>query len=338
MREKISDRDHTYLRTKDNVFFCVAGDLHSEQSIFGQPYYFLHKELENIMDIQINKYIIIGDQKFTKLKTIISDSEYPDFIKHNYPEYYYSPSIWEALMRVDRQKIVQVLDPRDLVKKFQEKYNPRQYEENTLLYILDQITRFDSSLISNVGITGSLLLHNDLSQLYNDVDLVIYGRSNIKSIQDFSAFATSNNPRFSTLAGEELELYALSEIKTYPGTMEQLISLMQNRWDRIFVDGIKLDFSFSAGQAYIDSYDMVSMGKCTLKGKIINDSLSNFLPTLIDIESDEINTVLITSRRYTSILNRQDTIGVHGEKFYSERNNKYYIVVDNNHQGYITKI
>ncbi len=336
MVERISDRDHTFLRTDDDIFFCVAGSLHAEDAIYGQPYYFLTTELEDIMDIQINEFVPIKDQKFSKLMNVIKPTEYSDFIRDNYPAYYYSPPMWEVLMKVDRSKVTEVIDPQKLVKKFRAQHAATEDEENSLLYTLNQMARFDTALVSNVGITGSLLLHEQLSLVSNDVDLVVYNRSNIDKAKDFSNSMTNNNPRFTGLEDKAFDNYLSAKSKRYPGTREQLMKMTKGRWDTIFVDGMKLDFTFSGTEAPIDTYSLLPNGKKHVRGRVVNASDSYFLPTVLDLEGDALEKVVITSRGYICLFQRDDILDVYGEEFYSSENDEKVIVIDEQKKGYIT--
>lgn len=210
-------------------------------------------------------------------------------------------------------------------------------DENALMYTLDQMAHFNTSLISNVGITGSLLLHEDLSQLSNDIDLVVYNRSNVQNAKGFSKTMVASDPRFSSLDNEYLDEYIMAKSKKYPGTSEQLIHMTKGRWDTIFVDGMKLDFTFADDDACISQYDMVPVGKRDVIGKVIDASDSYFLPTVLDIESDDPEKVIIVSRGYICLFQRNDVLYIQGEEYYCEETKKKYIVVDEQKEGYIAR-
>lgn len=312
--ERLIEQDHTFLETNDDIFFCVAGNLHSKEAIFGMPYYFLTEELEKIMDITINEFIIIDGRKFSKLLSQVPLEEYSLFIKDNYPEYYYSPPMWEVLMKVDRTKVRRVFDPRSFVRRIREEYLINPDEENALLYTLRQMQEYDATLISNVGIAGSTLLLQDPEKIGKDIDLVVYKRSNIQAAKDFSIAMRRLNPRFSSLEGEKLQQYVEGKANQYRGSREALFRLTAGRWDTIFVDDIKVDFTFvdDRGIHHIPSYDIPATEPVSIRAKIIGISDSYFLPTVLEIEHKEFHKVIITARGYICLFQPKDVINISG--------------------------
>lgn len=338
MRERISDLDHTYLRTEDDIFFCVSGNLHSKEAIFGMPYYFLTQELEEIMDITINEFVIIEDQRFTRLLSQISPEEYGLFIRDNYPDYYYSPPMWEILMKVNRPKVRQVLDPRRFTRRLRENYAITPEEENPLLYAIDQIVKHDVTLISNVGITGSVLLTQNPRHMGGDIDLVVYKRSNIEAARNFSSLMCSTNPRFSPLNGNKLQEYVQKKAARYGGAKADLYNLVAGRWDTIFIDGTKLDFTFvdDAKTDYIQSYDTPEVRPVNIQARVIGISDSYFLPTILFIEHEKFDKVIITARGYICLFQLHDIIKISGTEHASLNSETSYLVVDDLKGGAIS--
>lgn len=333
----VTDRDHTYLLTTDNILFCVAGNLHSREHIFGMPYYFLTQELEEILDITVNEHVIVAGRGFSKLLDQIPLSEYALFIKENYPDYYFSPSMWEVLMKVDRSRLRQVFDPRALVRKIRKEYPMTADEENSLLYTLYKIQTDGFGLISNVGITGSVLLSGTVDFPAKDIDLIFYKRDSIQAVTDFSAAVLQGDPRFTGLQGEVLRSYVEKKRERFRGADEQIAYLVANRWDILFVDGVKLDLDFcEETRPTIPDYDLLRrMERVRFNAKVIDISDSYFLPTRLKIEHDRFRDVIITTRGYVSLFNLGDTIRVDGLVYTPEGNNHEYVVVDDR-KGLIT--
>lgn len=328
MIENISDRDHTYLKTKDNLYFAVGGNLHTPENIFGQPYYLPKKTAETILDRQIQKTTLIENTEFCKIFDILNQGDYPSFIKENFPEYYYSPEIWPLLMRVRRQDIIQIIEPRQGLINIRQKYQDEE-DHSSLIYFLKTLENYDPYLYQNTGITGSLLLHHDLSQVKNDIDLVVYGQLNIAKSKDFSVTMCQNNNRFSFLDNSRFEEYLDTKLKTFPGTRKQLATLTRRRWDTYFIDDTKIDLTFSLDtKSSLESYDLKPLGIRTFNGVVVEAQGSYSLPTEIKVrrENGIEEKVIITSRGYICLFQEGDRISVHGKEYTSNNGNKYTVI------------
>jgi predicted nucleotidyltransferase len=335
MKKEISD--HTFLKTDDNIFFAVGGDLHTKEYIFGQPYYFPKKYLEMVLDTNIQKTISIDGNEFCKLLDIIKPEEYTNFIKENFKDYYYSPSVWPLLMKVERSKISKIFDPNIGRQQIMYKYGDQ--ENIPLIYLLNLIRKFNKNLYDNTGVTGSLLLHKDFNQIINDVDLTIYGQNNVFLSKDFSIEMCTNNNRFSFLDGNRLNEYLDIKTRGYPGTRNQLADLSKRRWDTYFVDGTKIDLTFSSDQKnIIKSYDMTFIGERKFSGRIIDTSNSFYLPTILKVESENgIDEVMITSRGYICLFQLFDKVQIIGREYVCHEGKKRITVITGRDGSYLSK-
>lgn len=339
MKEQSPIIDRSYIHTSDNIYFCINGNLHSREAVFGMPYYFPTHNLENIMDIQINEYILIGGEKYTKLLSQIPRESYKNFIKDNYPDYMYSPPMWEILMKVDRNKILKTINPRQIVDRVMRQSIGEVAEENPLLYTLRQMQLHNPSLFANMGIGGSTLLRDDFLSVENDLDLIFYKRSTVARAKEFSDKMTATNPRFTKLEGNTLESYLETTSRQLGGTRESLYHLTKGRWDLLYVDGKKLDFSFVdlSFRPAVASYEGTgSTNPIKVKAKITDVSDSYFMPTVLDIDNDNFKKVVITKRGYICLFYFDQTVEIVGTEFRNEKNNSRFLLVDDFNGGNIS--
>ena len=337
MAEKISDCDHTYLKTRDNIYFAVNGDLHTSESIFGQPYYFPKKTIETILDRQIQKTTLLEKSEFCKLLDVIKLEEYPDFIKENFSKYYYSPKIWPLLMKVNRSNVSRVFNPKIGLDTI---YEAHKHQENhPLIYFLELLKQHNPALYKNMGITGSLLLHQDLSQVKNDIDIIVYGRPNAIVTKSFSINMCDFNNRFSFLEGEKLETYLDSKAQTYPGTRKQLADLTRKWWDTFYIDETRFDLTFSSETTPpLESYDLLPLGERKISGEVTDTDDSYFLPTGLKVRtSSGVKDVIITSRGYISLFEKSDSVEVTGEEYLYKNTGKRYTVVKGLNKYFVNK-
>ena len=339
MKEQSPIIDRSYIHTSDNIYFCINGNLHSREAVFGMPYYFPTRNLENIMDIQINEYILIGGEKYTKLLSQISRESYKNFIKDNYPNYMYSPPMWEILMKVDRNKILKIIDPRHMVDRVMRQSVEKAAQENPLLYTLRQMQLHNPSLFTNMGIGGSTLLRDDFLSVENDLDLIFYKRSTVTTAKEFSDKMIATNPRFTKLKGNTLESYLEKTSRQLGGTRESLYHLTKGRWDLLYVDGKKLDFSFvdPSFSPPVASYEGIRSTKTVkVKARITDSSDSYFMPTVLDIDNDTFQKVVITKRGYICLFYLDQSVEIVGTEFRNEKNKSRFLLVDDFNGGNIS--
>lgn len=339
MKEQSPIIDRSYIHTSDNIYFCINGNLHSREAVFGMPYYFPTHSLENIMDIQINEYILIGGEKYTKLLSQVPRESYKDFIKDNYADYMYSPPMWEILMKVDRNKILKTIDPRRMVGRVMRQSTEKEAEENPLLYTLHQIQLHNPSLFANMGIGGSTLLRDDFLSVENDLDLIFYKRSTVITAKEFSDKMATTNSRFSKLEGDLLEKYLVTTSRQLGGTRESLYRLTNGRWDLLFIDGKKLDFSFVdlSLNSTLATYEGIRSTKLVrVKTKITDASDSYFMPTVLGIDNNKYQKVVITKRGYICLFYLNQTIEIAGTEFINDKNNSRFLLVDDFNGGNIS--
>lgn len=342
MKEVQTPLDHSFVYTDDKIFFSVCGNLHSRESIFGMPYYFPTKELEQIMDVQINEFHLVRGEKYTKLLSLVSREGYRDFIKDNYPDYYYSPPMWEILMKVNRDKVKGIVNPQGRVRQILNYMQGGHYtDENPLLYTLDRMRSQSPRLIHNVGIWGSGLIRDDFLSVGNDLDLVFYKRSMVASARDFSVAMRQMDSRFTGLEGENLERYIQQKTGQLGGTTESMYRLVKNRWDILYVDGVKLDFSFVDGSVMppFSTYETKqSPQPIKIRAKIVDVENSYFMPTVLGIDNPELGKVVITKRGYICLFERDQAVEITGMRYATDESKTGIILVDEYNGGNIAPL
>lgn len=328
------DHDHTYLATEDSVLFCVSGDTHTADAIYGMPYYLPTARLEEILDAPAEQQIIVGGKEYSKILGHIAIADYPGFIQENLPEYYYSPPGWEVLMKVDRAKIRKVYDPRELVAKIRQEHTLTPDESNPLLYAMHKLECADDPhLIANVGITGSLLLTQAIDQgVRNDIDLIFYGEETIEAARAFSGDVLQSDPRFSGLSDAQLQEYVSKKRSRFGNAVSenQLMRTVEGRFDTIFVDGVKLDFTFSRAKPggphpwrKLEPQDEVAF-----TARVVDDVDSYYLPTRLKTDKKGLSDIVITARGYICLFRNDDVIKVNGQVYNSREDGGRFVVID----------
>lgn len=341
MKENPQYLDHSYIYTDDKIFFSVCGNLHSKEAVFGMPYYFPTKELEEIMDIQINEFNLVRGEKYTKLLSQIDRGSYPDFIRDNYPDYFYSPTMWEILMKVDRSKIRKVIDPKRRVHQILDHMTGQYSDENPILYAFKQIQKYYPTLLINLGVGGSGLLRDDLLTSGNDLDLIIYKKSTVVAAKEFSIAMRSSDTRFTSLEGDKLANYVEQKATQLGGTKDSVYRLVKDRWDILYVDGVKLDFSFvdsSASAPFVSYENNYPQERVKIKARVVGVTDSYFMPTILDIDNDDVQKVVITKRGYICLFTPDQLVEITGMKYNIKETKKDLVLIDEFNGGNITPV
>lgn len=337
--ERISDLDHSYIRTSDDVLFSVCGNSHTQQHIFGMPYYIPTQKLEAILSTQISESIVVDKEEFTKLLSQIPRSDYKNFIRENYPTYYYSPPMWEMLMRVDRSKMVKVFNPKSVVEESIKKLDVKNDQSGRAMKIISAIREFDEKLLPHIGFGGSVLLDTTTEEIANDIDMLVYGREAIPGVKKFVSYLLDTGVA-NTLHEDELKKYIESRKSQFSGNPEMTLKLFKDRWDVLFFDGIKVDLSFvsETGWCPVDSYMYEAGEKIVFQAKISGIEDSYYMPTVVKLADSKYEKLLITARGYICIFNVGQEVDITGIEHRSSVTGEKYVVIDESNGGYVQSV
>lgn len=300
--------DHTYVLTTDHLFFCLAGESHTTSFLFGMLYYVPTVDLAEKLGRPVPGKFQYAREWYSKVLDVTSYSEYPSFIREHYPAFYYSPPTWRSLMRMDRNTLKLVFDPRSFVRS---KY-PRVIGQSVAT-LIDEISTMAPGLHGNLGVTGSLLLGSEVSSV-RDIDLVVYGRSNVPLVRDMLLDANRrSNSKLASLNQAALHRYVDSRRQKFPGTYEQLFQMTLRRWDLASFGSLRVDFSFVDTEATkVIDYDAPVIGVQTISTVVESASEAAFLPTLLYVTDSEISQILVTARGYICLFQAGDRILARG--------------------------
>ncbi len=275
-------RDKDYIITDEGFIFCVIGSIHpSDRAISFLKYI---PDAKGKWSRKNRKYKRIMDSYLVNnLKDTI------DFLK-DYPEYIYESSDWDTkISAVPSRRITKYFRPDEKLEMLQ-KAEGLDSLQRKCLEIVEFLSTNSGVQTCSFGVTGSILL--DMHQSFSDIDIVIYGIEESRSIKEALIKAYRKKENFNKLEGEEVKNWCKKKSNQYPISYKDTRLFHKRRWDR----GIYKDQEFSVlpvkkeseiTESYGDHFYR-SKGITSIKAKVSDASESIFLPSIYQLENVKI--------------------------------------------------
>lgn len=319
-----SFRDKDYIKTKDNLYFIVVGNIHPKDKVIAYLKYFPNKKSYKRA---IKSYNIPG-----LINTI-------DYLRYNFPHYLCYLDAWDLeFSTVPLNQIHTHFCPEikllSLLKSL--KKDPLQSKALKLVDILSKKTKIP---ISDFGITGSILI--DLHSLeYSDMDLIVYGEKNSLSLKEFLlSIYDDKTSQIKRLKGKKLYEWCKTKAEWYNLSIDEVYTIYKRKWNIGEFDGTL--FSINPVKKEFELKEKYGEKKFKFVGMIeayatIKDSFDSiFYPAKYLIEKvkvisgkplKDIKELVSFEGFYCDIALPNEKIYVKGrlEKVYDEINNEAY--------------
>ena len=332
MRLTYLDRD--YIKTKDGLIFCVIGYEHPNDKVISFLKYIPTKE-QTIWSS--------GFEYFKRIMTYYSAERYVDiisYLKENYPKYVvYDQVFGIELIEVPKDSIEIHYKPEERIIEIYK--NPKDNLEEKVIEIVDILARESNTLVSNFGITGSILIkiHN---VKYSDIDLIIYGKEN--ALKVIEALRKLHEDKIFELNKEIVHKWAVELCEHHNLTIPEAMKIYFTKlWRSVYKGTV---FSVhpvrSVNEVSTVRYGSKiyrAIGEALLKAIITDDEDSIFLPAIykvkvLDILSgvkiDNIKEIVSYEGIYSGIAKINDIVYAYGtiEKVHDlEKGIEYYRLV-----------
>jgi len=278
---KRSFKDRDFIRTPEDLFFCVVGYMHPKDRVISylrylpsqngkwghgstryaraMPSYTINYLLKNIEALgkDFSDYVFYSDVFNTQMSAVPHNK----IRKHYRPEY-----------RLD--EILKLKKP----DKLQEK----------VIELATLISKKSGVPISYMGVTGSILINIHRPE-FSDIDFVAYGRENSLKVKDaLLSLYDEKESYVQKLHGDALYKWCEEKARDYPLTFEEAKRIYSRKWNY----GLFKDTNFSIHPARLDSEitelygDKIfsSVGIVKVRA-IVSDALESiFLPHTYSLE------------------------------------------------------
>jgi predicted nucleotidyltransferase len=235
------------------------------------------------------------------------------YIKKKFPQYaLYHVPIQEWLVGVTHNKVYRTRFPPIVLQQILSE-EPKDELVRTLFNVLDTITDRSSLKTENFGVFGSLL-HAFYHPRYSDIDLTIIGKKELYELLE--TLEEINKEKNTTLLNEfkNASLWSKSAWKFTELTMSEYGWYQRRkRIYNIFAGKnssrlIKIEFEpVMKGGDCINEYDSTTkirrLGMVEAYGTVINDDDSPYMPSIYEVEFDQIiNSKVTDVRRIVSFV------------------------------------
>ncbi|MFQ5998288.1 MAG: hypothetical protein ACE5KO_03190 [Candidatus Bathyarchaeia archaeon] len=330
MRPGLVFMDRDYVRTRDDLIFCVLGNVHPKDRVIAYLKYV--PSTEGTWGSGTRRY-----KRVIPIYTVPAIQQTLEYLKENFPYYLFSDQTIGALFSaVPRELVLDHYCPELELAKLRGREDLDVLQSSALR--LAQYLSYESSVApSNFGVTGSILLgiHNPAM---SDVDLVVYGKAPSHDVKWAMLRLYKSNSMIKGLeqSGEDWRRF---KIETRGITAAQADFLSSRTWNRGIFEGrwysIHAIRSTDERQRAYEELLFEPLEAVEAEVTISSDSEAIFLPSIYEVanvkmnKGPEIRSILQLvsyDGLYTDVFGVGDVLKVMGllEKVHDRKSHKHY--------------
>jgi predicted nucleotidyltransferase len=311
--------DRDFIRTVENLIFCVIGGVHPRNRVISYLKYAPNPKGRWGKDRE--RYA-----RTMRTYTIPSLLKNIDILTNNYPQHVFKSRVLRIKMSaVPRRRINEHYLPETKLEELLTSKKPDILQEQAFK-LVSYLSEKSGISMTSFGVTGSILI--DIHQQnFSDIDLVIYGYKNSIKVKETLVDEFQNKEViFKVKSKEELEKLQKRWSTNYSISLVDAQNFYKRRWNFGYID----DTAFSIHPVKTRKEIKEKYGvnrffpKKIVKGtaRITDVSESLFLPCKYRIEKfefnktkmkKEINHVISYDGFYSGIFDNGDTIEIKGK-------------------------
>ena len=270
---EVKPKDRDYIRTREGMFFCVAGYLHPPDRYTA----YLKYSPAPAGKWQDAKTAYRRELPYYHVQNVETTLEH---LKANYPHYvHYCPVRDIVFSMVPHQYVAHYYRPQERLQEIlSSPQDPLEEEVVALVDYLQSVTGLPSQVL---GLTGSILtgFHNPA---FSDIDLLVFGRENTFHLRE--QMRQGQLPQFRLPGPERVEPWCQRVAQRFGLSQEDAAYLARRRWNYGFF-----------GQRYVSIHatrtdDEITevygerifrgQGAAEIEATVTNSSGSLFLPAV----------------------------------------------------------
>ncbi|MEM3710153.1 MAG: hypothetical protein QXL46_04545 [Nitrososphaerales archaeon] len=222
MNRGFKDRD--FIRTTENLFFCVIGYVHPEDRVISYLRY-LPNPAGKWGNNSVRYARAMPSYTINYLLKNIEE------LKKNFPNYvFYSDIFNTEISAVPYNRIKEHYLPENKLYEISKLTNRDKLQEK-VIELAALISDKSKVPLSYIGVTGSILI-NIHKQEFSDIDLVVYGKNNSLRIRDtlLSLYNEKKN-YIEKLHGNALYKWCEEKARDYPLTFHEAKEIYKRKWN-----------------------------------------------------------------------------------------------------------
>jgi predicted nucleotidyltransferase len=311
-------RDRDYIRTRDNLFFAVIGNVHPKDRVLAYLKYLPNPR---------GKWGRVGKRyaRSTRYYSATSIMKTVDFLRKRYPQYVYRYEPLQIVFSaVPHEKIAEHYRPEEQLKGLRHAKRLDGLEKKTI-ELASFLSERSGVLVDRLGVTGSILLN--VHRSFSDIDLTVYGREESHRIKEalLSLYEKNSSPvrRFS---GSVLSTWCKEQSSVHPLSLKEARNLYARIWNKaVFSNTVFSIHPIKIEQEITEQFGeelYKPLGVVDVRARVLDASDSCFLPatyfvTDVRLESigqlDNIERVVTYEGLYGDIASEGDEILVRGK-------------------------
>lgn len=307
-------RDCDYIKTKDGIIFIVVGDNHPENKVRAKTVYIPDEDGSYIDKLTNQKYV----------KKIEEYSCSGSMVGIIHPEYLPNKKEPIKSLLIPISDIVQHYKPREKTKEYFKQGTLKNSKWEALILAINKVAGVP---VKDIGIYGSHLV--GLNTDKSDVDIIIYGRNNLKQLRDnFDQILEISKIQ---RASREQRIARVATWEKYSAiTVDKLQRMESRRWSRVNVEGDDItSIRFVCGDDEISKNSITSplIREITTHGIVAESVGTHFCPRIAKVTIDgKVLEIISYGFLFFSCVSDGDEVEIFGN--YRKDGNREYITLD----------
>lgn len=271
-------RDKDFVETTDGIFFCVVGDVHSEDRIIAYPRYAPGQGLWRRGNTSYSRLL-----KTYSMQELLDAIEYLKTIDRAYTSV--DPHIGVEMSCIPMTKMRRYYSCRERLRDIMVN-GARDELEKRAMDLAALLSHGSGVKQEFFGLSGSVLV--GVHHTHSDIDMVVYGKDNFWALEQAMEEELKSS-RLERQIGQLVENWLKTATEKYPLKSEELKKLYERIKTRarfggtpFSVHGVRKDDEIS--EEYGDRY-YESAGTSRITCNIVNDSESCFNPAIYKVET-----------------------------------------------------
>jgi predicted nucleotidyltransferase len=311
-------RDRDYLRTHDNLFFTVIGNVHPKDRVLAYLKYLPNPR---------GKWGRVGERyaRSTRFYSAANMMKTVDFLRKRYPQYVYRfKPLQISFSAVPHERITEHFRPEERLGEIRHAKYLDNLERKTI-QLASLLSERSGVPIERLGVTGSILINVHTS--FSDIDLTVYGRPESGRIKEsLLSLYKKGNSQVRRFYGNVLSTWCTEQSSVHRLNRKEARELYSRMWNKaiyrntIFsIHPVKIETEVTE-QFGEESYEPV--GVVEMRAKVVDAADSCFLPgtylvTDVQFESggqiENVERVVTYEGLYGDLAREGDVIFVRGK-------------------------
>jgi len=225
MKRQFRDRD--FIETKENMLFCVIGNIHPKNRVIS---YLKYIPWKNIRAARLGwKRNQIEYGRILPYYSAQGVLQVQQYLKNNFPKYvYFDPYLNIEIIGIPHEDIKEHYKPEERIKEILKK--PKDPLEEKVKEMITTISKESNTSTNFFGITGSILIKIH-SPNFSDIDITIYGLQNSLRVKEALKKLLTEHREFRRLNKEEIEKHAKNISRIHDLSFKETLKLINERWN-----------------------------------------------------------------------------------------------------------